>query len=83
MVKKPLFLSALKLWYFWECKRAVIMQIAPYLMVHQLDVKDNLLKVLFPDYVVLQKRSSFNSFIRDRGACHQIQRFQSGDKHSK
>lgn len=38
----------LKLWYFWEGKRAIIMQIAPYLMVHQLD--DNLLKVLlFPD----------------------------------
>lgn len=40
-------------------------QIAPYLMVHQLDVKDNLLKVLlFPDYVVLQKRSPFSSAVK-------------------
>lgn len=64
----------------------IITQIALYLMVHQVDIKENLLKVLlFPDYVVLQKRSPFSSVVevREGTACHHIQLLQSGDKDSK
>lgn len=64
----------------------IITQIALYLTVHQLDVNENLLRVLlFPDCVVLQKRSPFSSVVevREGTACHHIQLSQSGDKHSK
>lgn len=52
IAKKTLFLSVLKLLYFWEGKRAIITQIAPYLMVHQL-VVNLLMMLLFLGYVVL------------------------------
>lgn len=62
----------------------IITQIAPYLMVHQLDVNKNLLKVLlFPDYVVLQERSPFSSVIAVRVQHVTKSSLQSGDKHSK
>lgn len=63
----------------------IITQIALHLMVHQLDIKENLVKVLlFPDYVVLQKRSPFSSVVEVRVQhVTTMQCLQSGGRHYK